>query len=319
MRKFCFTLIMSTLLIAVTANADDELAEIAQKTNNPISDAWLLITQNDFTLLGGDGVDGTENLNILKFQPVLSFPMFDDSWNYLFRPVIQMTSAPLDDRSLDEGFSDDPFGDRTNGLGDTVLLNLFGPNRDDGVIWGLGPTFIVPTATEDVLGQEKWQAGPALLLIRLGNKSGGFGLDHFNLGALAQQWWSFGGDSDRDATSQMDIQYFINWRRNATQLIGMTPNIRVNWKESGSDKYSIPVGLGTIGLFRWGKTPVRWGVEAQYYVTQPDPVAPEWNFRVFFAPVIGNPMKAPKIGSISAEFDRYAKRQPDEANQSYWP
>ncbi|MGI9290742.1 MAG: hypothetical protein ACR2QG_05640 [Gammaproteobacteria bacterium] len=310
-RSFWFFFIgfmLSSLAVA------EDLAVVAQKTNNPISDAWLLITQNDFTVLGGDGIDGTENLNVLKFQPVLSFPMFDESWNYLFRPVVQITSAPLDD-DLE---STDPFGDRTNGLGDLVLLNLFGPNRNDGWIWGLGPTFIVPTATEDVLGQEKWQAGPALLAVRLGNKSGGWGLDHFNIGALAQQWWSFGGDSDRDAVSQMDIQYFINWRRDPIRLIGMTPNIRINWKESGSDRYSIPVGLGTISLFKWGNTPVRWGVEAQYYVTQPDPVAPEWNFRVFFAPVIGNPMKAPKITSISAEFDRYVSREPNRDVHPYW-
>jgi|GEM_PF-6760248 len=49
--------------------------------------------------------------------------------------------------------------------------------------------------------------------------------------------------------------------------------------------------LGIIGLFRWGKTPVRWGVELQYYVMQPDPVAPEWNLKIFFAPVMANPFK----------------------------
>jgi hypothetical protein len=296
-------LCIAIYLVVGNAYADDELAVIAQKTNNPVSDAWLLITQNDYTSIGGDGVDGTEYLNNLKFQPVMSVPVADDSWNLIFRPVFQFISSPLD-KDMDPA---DPFDDRTNGLGDTVLLTLLGPNTTDGWIWGLGPTFIFPTASEDVLGQEKWQAGPAALVARLGNKSGGFGVDHFNLGFLAQQWWSYGGDSDRDATSQADIQYFINWRRNDTQLIGMTPNVRVNWKEDGSDKYSIPVGLGVIDLARWGSSLIRWGVELQYYVTQPDPVAPEWNFRFFIAPIIGNPFKTPKAVSISTEFDRFAR------------
>jgi hypothetical protein len=34
-----------------------------------------------------------------------------------------------------------------------------------------------------------------------------------------------------------------------------------------------------------------WGVELQHYVMQPDPFAPEWNLKIFFAPVKPNPFK----------------------------
>jgi hypothetical protein len=300
-RIFCVLL----LAWANSALADDELAVAAQKSNNPLSDAWLLVVQNDFTVLRGDAVPGSENLNNLKFQPVMAFPVFDDEWNFILRPVIQLISAPLD-KDLN---SPQPFKDRTNGFGDTVLLTLLGPNRDDGTILGFGPTFIVPTATEDVLGQEKWQAGPAALLARLGKESGGLGLENWNIGVLPQQWWSFAGDSDREAVSQMDIQYFVNWRQNATRLIGMTPNIKVNWKESGSDKFSLPVGIGVIDMMRMGKTPVRWGIELQYYVMQPDLVAPTWNLRFFFAPIAKNPYKkGPEQLALSGLFDKYAGR-----------
>jgi hypothetical protein len=71
----------------------------------------------------------------------------------------------------------------------------------------------------------------------------------------------------------------------------MTPNIQIDWKKKGSDRFSVPIGLGTIGLFRWGNTPVRWGVELQHYVHQPDPVAPEWNLKFFIAPIKPNPFK----------------------------
>ena len=290
----------------------DDLAALAQKTNNPIGDAWLLITQNDTTLIGGDLIDGdypgdTELLNVTKFQPVLSFPFRDGAWNFVVRPVIQVTSVPLDDDvgsligvSPNDIVADprlasiagDPFG-RTNGLGDSVLLTLAGPNTDDGWILAGGISQIFPTATEDVLGQGKWQAGPAALVVRLGNDYGGFGIEHFNIGALAQQWWSYAGDDDREGTNQMDIQYFINWKATPTTLIGMTPNISINWEADGGfdDKVAFPVGLGTIGLFRLGKLPIRWGAEAQYYLTGPDAIKREWNFRFFFAPIIANPFK----------------------------
>ena len=46
--------------VAVTSNKDTPasgepgLAEVAQKSNNPVSDVWALVVQNDTILLGGD-------------------------------------------------------------------------------------------------------------------------------------------------------------------------------------------------------------------------------------------------------------------------
>ncbi|UCD52002.1 MAG: hypothetical protein JSW27_05055 [Phycisphaerales bacterium] len=284
-------LCVMTLAVAVSPAAaaaeDADLAKAAQKSNNPVSDAWLLITQNDLTFIDGDATSGTEVRERLSFQPVLPVPIFDGEWNLVTRPVFQFYDAPLDG---DLGAAD-PFGDRTAGMGDTVLFSLLAPNRDDGFIWGVGPTFIFPTATDDVLGQEKWQAGPAALLVNLGTEHGGWGWNHFNIGVLAQHWWDFDGDDDRPDTSQTDIQYFINWRKNETQLIGMTPNIQIDWEKDGSDRFSIPIGLGTIGFIKVGNTPVRWGLEFQYYVMQPDPAGPLINLKAFIAPVKANPFK----------------------------
>lgn len=264
-----------------------DLETAAKKSNNPVSDAWLLIMQNDLTLLDGDAIDGTEVRERLSFQPVLPIPIFGGDWNLVNRPVIQLFDSPVDS-DLD---SPDPFSGRTRGLGDTIFFSLLAPNRDDGFIWGLGPTFILPTATEDVLGQEKWQAGPAALAVSLGDKHGGWGWDNFNIGVLAQHWWDFAGEDDRPDTNQSDIQYFINWRKDPTTLIGMTPNIQIDWEEDGSDRFSVPIGLGYIGFMKWGNTPVRYGFEFQYYVMQPDDAAPFINFKFFLAPVAPNPFK----------------------------
>jgi len=293
---------------AEPAPSDEEsLAALAQQTNNPIGAAWLLITQNDTTLIGGDAIDGVKTLNVTKFMPVLSFPVLDDKWNLVVRPVFQYTSVPIDkdvgklfgvspnnivaDPELAD-IAGSPFG-RTTGLGDTVLLTIAGPASDDGWIFAGGLSQIFPTATQDVLGQGKYQVGPAALVVRLGNDYGKFNLESFNIGALPQHWWSVAGDSDRASTSQTDIQYFINWKATPTQLIGMTPNISIDWKADGDffDKAAIPVGIGTIGMFKIGRLPVRWGVEAQYYLTGGDDIRREANFRFFIAPIIPNLFK----------------------------
>ena len=265
-----------------SAPAEPDMAEIAKKANNPLSDVWLLINQNDTSLMRGDLVKGTKVRNSFKIQPVMPIPVFKQKWNLIFRPIIPIVSSPFDTD-----------GGRTSGMGDTVLLTLLGPNRDDGWIWGAGMSHIFPTANKKsaVLGQEKWQVGPSALLVRLGKEHGGLGIENWNFGILPQQFFSYAGTSRRPSTNQMDIQYFINWKLNATQLIGMTPNIGIDWTADSGQKVSFPIGLGTIGMFKIGRLPIRWGVEVQYYVVRPDDVAPEWNFKFFFAPIILNPFK----------------------------
>lgn len=271
--------------------------EAAKKSANPVSDVWMLITQNDYTFLEKE--DGHHEMqNRLSFQPVMPVPIMDGEWNLVNRLVANHYSAPGD---RDKG---DFFEGRTNGMGDTVFLSLAAPNRDDGFIWGVGPTVIAPTGT-DGLTQDKWQVGPAALVARLGKETGQpMNIDSWNVGILAQQWWDVGGsDSVTESTNQADIQYFLNYRVSNTALIGMTPNIQIDWEKDGSDRFTVPVGLGYIDMFKVGPMPVRWGVELQYFVMKPDanvgtanpseyiPYSPDWNLKFFVAPVTLNPFK----------------------------
>ncbi len=292
-RLTCYLLLLSFISAPATAQqAEMSLEKAAQKSNNPVSDAWLLLSQNDLTLRKNP--DGSSRWqNTLSLQPILPVPILGGDWNLVNRIITGVVTAPVgEDLPGSNGFDPDTFyKQRTTGNTDTIFFSLAAPNRDDGFIWGVGPTFVLPTASQDVLGQEKWQAGPAALVARLGNESGGLGLNNWNLGVLGQHWWDFAGDGDRESTNQSNIQYFINWRKDSTTLIGMTPNILIDWQKSGSDRFSVPVGLGTIGLFRWGRVPVRWGIEAQYFVMQSDQAAPEFNLKVFVSPIAPNPFK----------------------------
>lgn len=307
-------LLLLAIAVAAAASSAEEssggelsLEEAAQKANNPLSDVWLLIVENDTSLLGGRDVPGYETSNVTLLEPVLPVPIFEQKWNLIFRPIVSIISSPVDKRagklfgkssSEIAGIigSTDPQdfvygGERTTGLGDSVLLTLLGPNRDDGFVWGLGVTQIFPTATDEVLGQQKWQIGPAALAVRLGKDHGGLGIDNWNIGVLAQQWFSYAGDGDREKQNQANIQYFINWKMNATQLVGMTPNITIDYNKRLKEAVSFPIGLGTIGMFRIGRLPFRWGVEAQYFAVQRDDAGPRFNFKVFLAPIIANPFK----------------------------
>ena len=75
-----------------------------------------------------------------------------DDWNLISRTIL-----PIAYQNDIAGPSGDQFG-----LGDTVQSLFLSPTKPGpgGIIWGLGPVFLVPTATDGLLGGEQWGAGP---------------------------------------------------------------------------------------------------------------------------------------------------------------
>ncbi|MGB0258515.1 MAG: hypothetical protein ACPGES_07690 [Coraliomargarita sp.] len=281
-----------------------DAATLSKKAANPLGDVWLMWGQHDTVWYDGDVIDGSEVQHITSFRPLLSFPfkVDDEDWNLVLRPALQYVSNPVDKDAADLfgatpdqiqsnpdllNLAQDPFDGRTSGLGDTVLMGLVGPNRLDGTIWGVGATTLWPTASEDVLGSEQFAAGPAVLWANLGKEPG-----DWNIGFLAQHWESYAGDDDRSDVSLTDVQYFINYKVNDTDLIGMSPNIRYNWEADSSDEaLTLPIGLGYNTMIFIGKMPVRIGVEAQYMLISPDSVGQDWGMRLYFIPILPNPFK----------------------------
>ena len=265
----------------------ETLGKIAQQQSIPASRLWGLKIENNFRLMKGDVSPSHRGSNILKIKPVFSLPagsFLGDRVSALFRPVIPLVSMPFLKVIPPAG----PLAlprlewDRENGLGDIGLLLLLGHvSRTKGFAYGIGPTWIFPAASEDVLGQGKWQAGPAGALAYLGEK--------WVFGLLVQQWWSFAGQDDRPDTSAMDILYSIHYRVTPTWLIGMDPTIGIDWKGGDDNKLSLPIGLGSSVTVKIGKFPVVLGFEVQYYLRRPDNFGPEWNFRVFMFPVFRRP------------------------------
>ena len=108
-------------------------------------------------------------------------------------------------------------------------------------------------------------------------------------GVVAQHWWSFAGDSERDDVNLTDIQPVLRYRLTPETNIGMAPNIRGNWENNSDDRWSIPIGLGVDTLIKLGPLPVKVGLEAYHYIEQPDPLGPEWQVRLLFVPVVPSP------------------------------
>ena len=163
-------------------------------------------------------------------------------------------------------------------------VGLFSPKKpikmDNGgkFVWGVGFDLGFPTASEDLLGTGKWTGGPSALGVYLGPK--------WKVGALAQQYWDFAGDTDRDPVNLTNLQYFYMYSLDDVTSIGAAPNLIINWEQDSGNQVTLPIGIGINRTFQFGKLPVRFGVEFHYNVVRPDSVGADWDFRFMIIPAV---------------------------------
>ena len=261
--------------------SEESLGEVSRQINNPISTLWQLTFDNQIVGQDGGGLETDEPGYTGTFQPVMPINLskfglgrfeWAEDFNVITRlsvPFVETTPLPPESGS----------GERESGFGDIQLASVLAPNKPYGFVWALGPTFIFRSASDDALGQGKWQAGPAAIAGYLGKQWTAY--------AVAEHWWSIAGDDDHADTSQLSLNYVLLRSLPHQWQVGMQPTMMVDWKASPDDKVSFPVGLGVGKTVRIGKSPVQFWVEADYYAVRPDDIqGPRWSLNIQIVPVI---------------------------------
>ena len=254
--------VVSALLAppALAEEADEEgamsLEEISRMLDNPLGNLWIIFIENDVLRFRGKPANGWKTINVLSIQPILPVPL-TENWNLVTRPIIPIVSAPKfnapDFGDCPGNCNSQPAGarlssDRETDLGDIIVWSMLSPNEPpklpDGssFVWGIGPSFRFPTATEDQFGSEKWSVGPSNILMRLPPPEG-----RWTLGLFHQHHFSFAGDSDRSnvRSSQFQPIYWYKLTDDGAWSIGGFPMISVNWKADSDDKLTLPVDTHT--------------------------------------------------------------------------
>jgi hypothetical protein len=241
------------LLLAATASAQPTAEELSQEAANPIADLVSLPVQNntDFGLGPNDRAR-----NVMNIQPVV--PLFGGK--LVTRTIVPVVWLP--DLGEDSGF-------RTTGLGDILLTGFYVPETES-LMWGVGPVFELPTGGSE-RGTQKWSAGPsAVALAQHGS---------WTVGLLANQLWSFAGDSERDDVSKGSLQYFLVRQLGGGWYVNSAPIITVNWEADSGDQWTVPFGLGAGKLSFLGSMPVNAQVGGFVNAVKPD-IGPDWQLRV---------------------------------------
>jgi hypothetical protein len=246
------------LLICNSAQAAvQNTQDLAKATQNPLASMISVPFQNNTNF--GIGPDD-ETQNILNIQPVWPFSL-NDNWNLVTRTILPVVSQP--------GVLTGGEG-RVNGLGDTTFTGWLSPKKTGKWIWGAGADFLIPTATDDALGSDKWGAGPAITFLTMPGK--------WVVGSLFSNIWSFAGSGDQDV-NLFTWQYFINYNLEDGWYLASVPVITANWEAPSGEKWTVPFGAGFGKIFKIGKQHLNGSAHVYYNVVKPTNGA-DWTLRL---------------------------------------
>lgn len=278
MANFKILLFCSGVFLTIACHADD-LSKANQQFANPLASANLFIIENDTITLDGDLVDDERRTNVTVVEPLIPFQIGESDWSVVHRPILPFIvdgDVPVGAGVGGANTFGLPSFQNETGLGDFTYFAAFTPKPKGKFVWGAGPIFRFPTATDSKLGSEKFSAGPMGVAL--------YSSEKFTVGFLNQNLLSFAGDSNRDHVAVSTLQYFAFYNFTPQWGIGMAPIISYNWRAGADEALSLPLGLGVTHTFKLNeKTPARLLLEGQYYAVQPDAFGPEWNIRVAFA------------------------------------
>lgn len=250
------------LIAAASAASQGHAAssdELAQKLANPIANLISVPFQQNFDYGGGRNDDGFKYT--LNVQPVIPFTLSDE-WNLITRTIVPVIHQ--DNLVLDGDWSQ-------TGLGDVVQSMFFSPSAPTagGMTWGVGPVFLLPTATESYLGTEQWGAGAtAVALIQQGP---------WTYGGLVNHLTKVAGDDDRADLNATFIQPFLVRGLGDGMSLALNTEATYDW---ASRQWSAPLNLQLNKVALWGTQSVQYGAGIRYWADSPDGTPDGFGFRL---------------------------------------
>lgn len=245
-------IILSLSIIFSTAMVAQNNQELADKLANPVASMISLPLASSLDV-GIGKYDGSRLISNL--QPVIPFKV-SSSMNLITRTIL-----PIVEQKNVTGLDREQFG-----ISDVNFSAFLSPQDFKKLIWGVGFALNVPTASEKILGSQKWSAGPTALILKQENG--------FTYGILARQIWSFAGSSDRQNVSQLYMQPFFGY--NYPSGAGLIANVEStqDWENSQFTGYLNLVG-SMVSTF--GKQPVSFGLGPRIPLTKDSPG--DWGIR----------------------------------------
>lgn len=228
------------------AEAEAKASELAKAAQNPVADMNSVPVQFNWSTGGGLG---DETQSIINIQPVLPLQI-NEKWNLISRTIVPIVNLPGGGT------------DRIKGIADIQEQIFLTPTKTKGAVWGFGPIFSFPTATNAAVSTGQYAMGPTFVVLKIGKK--------WVYGFVANQLWRVGGSDQTDAINSFFVQPFINYNLKRGWALTTAPGITANWDAPSGQVWTVPLGLGVSKITRVGKQPLN--IAVQYYanIERPD-------------------------------------------------
>ena len=184
---------------------------LAEELSNPLA---ALISVPFFGNYNGEvGTERDGSQWFVNIQPVVPFTLNDD-WYLISRTILPVMFSQ-------NGLF--PGSGSQSGLRDTTQGLYFSPKRTfNGFTLGAGPIFLLPTATDELLGAGKWGTGPTGVVVWQGSG--------WTVGVLAWHNWSFAGDADRADVNETFLQPVIAYTTSRAWTFTLQGEDTYNWE-----------------------------------------------------------------------------------------
>ncbi|HZS53326.1 MAG TPA: neuromedin U [Bryobacteraceae bacterium] len=273
------------------SEAEQTSAEALQKaTQNPVANLISVPLQNN-NYFGVGPYNRTQD--VLNIQPVIPLKL-NDQWNLITRIIQPVVWQPFPSQNAGGQY----------GLGDMNPTFFISPSKPEKLIWGVGPAFVIPTATSSVLGQGKFSLGPSFVALAQPG--------HWTVGALVNNVFSVAGSGHRPYVNQMLLQYFINYNMTKGWYITIQPILTANWRASSSSNiWTVPFGGGVGRIMKLGFQPVN--LTAQFYY---NPIRPagtsSWSMRLQIAFLFPKLSKEEQMRMMEQKLKQMREQQPQK-------
>jgi hypothetical protein len=251
------------------AQTTDELRDLAR---NPVGDAIKVPITGSVSFDAGPFHRTAFGLQTLPLIP------FQVSSNWLLIPRIVANPLVFQPDVLRKNGG-------VTGMGDTVATAFLTPTHPGWLIWGIGPSLVIPTATRSDFGGGKWNLGPAAAVV-VQQEWGGFWV-------AAQNVWSLPVNPLRDSANQLQIEASFNINLPHDWYLFTNPTFNANWADSGDGRWLIPFGGGVGRTFNIGRQAVDWNVALYHNTIRPAPrLFPKWQLSTQFTLIYPRKRKA---------------------------
>lgn len=230
---------------AARAQSAESDADLAKKLSNPV--AALISVPLQFNYDGQIGPINQGDRFTLNVQPVIPFSLNAD-WNLISRTIV-----PIISQSAIFPGSGSQFG-----AGDTTQSFFVSPTAG-GIVWGVGPVFLLPTGSQALLSAHQWGAGPTAVVLKQTGP--------WTVGFLANQIWSFASTSSNAGyVSSTYFQPFVSYTTADQWTFSLNTESSYNWS---ARQITVPLNAVVSKLVKVGGQPISLGLGVRYYAASP--------------------------------------------------